>query len=259
MADFASYDLAMSDAPDLVGYLLRITPALLVVSLLYIVLRGKQALPFRIAVIIIGFLIVRDTLILYGVWGYGVTHGWLPWVRFIEDPILVVLFAVGSILTTAFLVMIERDGRSLLVWGKFKLSHLGWGLAGGIVLAGALVAADQLYPLAERGGPVPGRMLLPLILVAIFGNLTEDILVRGYVQGYLTTIYSPWRAAIGSALFFALGHVFLVTLVTDLGTPVLVYAFIDGLVCAVVRMKSGLIPAALSHGMAIIVLATGLI
>jgi hypothetical protein len=55
------------------------------------------------------------------------------------------------------------------------------------------------------------------------------------------------------------GQVFLATTVTNLGAPIIVLALYDGLVCALVRMKSGVIPAAISHGMAICVLATGLI
>jgi uncharacterized protein len=106
---------------------------------------------------------------------------------------------------------------------------------------------------------VPNSMIAPLLITAVFGNLTEDVLVRGYVQGYLGTLYSPLRAVLGSALFYALGHIFLATVVTDLGIPLLVLAAYDGLVCAFVRMKTGIIPAAISHGMAIVVLATGLI
>jgi CAAX protease family protein len=147
----------------------------------------------------------------------------------------------------------------LLYWGRLSWPALAWALGGGVVIAAVLIAADQAVPLAERGGALPQSMLLPMLAVAIFGNLTEDVLVRGYVQGYLGTFLSPVRAAISSGFFVALFHVFPAVGITGLGVPVLAYALFDGLVCAFVRMKAGLIPAAVSHGMGIVVLATGLI
>jgi membrane protease YdiL (CAAX protease family) len=240
---------------------------MVLVVALYLLLRGQRALPLRIMVVVIGFLVIRDTLISFGVWGYGLGHGWLPYVRFVNDPVLVTAFAVGSILATLFLIYVEKDGRKLLWWGRFNLRSAAWAVGGGIVLAGGLAALYQLMPLADRGGPVPGNMLLPLAAVAAFGNLTEDVLVRGYFQGFLATVVKPWHAAVGAGVFFALCHVFLAgEIVTvfpvpglHLGVPVLLYALIDGLVCAFVRLKAGLLPAAVSHGMAVFVLATGLI
>ncbi|HEY7224045.1 MAG TPA: CPBP family intramembrane glutamic endopeptidase [Micromonosporaceae bacterium] len=252
---------------DLVGYTERVAPAIVLVVALYVVLRGEKALPLRIMAVVIGFLIIRDNLVSFGVWGYGLAHGWLPYVRFLHEPVLVAGFAVGSILTTVFLVLIEFDGRKLLVWGRFSWRSVVWGLGGGVVVAGALTVAYQFVPLAERGGSLPHDMLWPMVAVAIFGNLTEDILVRGYIQGYLSAALSPVKAAIGSGLFYAFCHLFLALEITTvfpqpglhLGVPVLVFALFDGLVCAFVRMKVGLIPAAVSHGMGVLVLATGLI
>ncbi len=232
---------------------------MVVVIALYVLLRGKQALPLRIMIIVIGFLVIRDTLILFQVWGYGLGDGWLPYVRFVNEPLLVIGFAVGVLLVTAFLVLVERDGRSLLFWGRWRWSSLLWALGGGALIAGPLIVAYLFVPLAERGGVVPANMLWPLVAIAIFGNLTEDVLVRGYFQGWVGTIISPVRAAIASGLFYALGHVFIALQIMGGAWPVLVFALFDGLVCAFVRMKAGLIPAAVSHGMGIAVLATGLI
>jgi membrane protease YdiL (CAAX protease family) len=254
---------------DLVGYAVRVAPAMILAVTLYVVLRGEKALPLRIMAIVIGFLVIRDTLVSFGIWGYGIADGWLPYVRFIDEPVLVTGFALGSILTTLILVVIENDGRRLLWWGRFTWPSVGWALGGGVVIAGALAVAYLFggVPLAQRGGPLPEYMLWPMVAVAIFGNLTEDVLVRGYVQGYLALSLSPVRAAIGSGLFYAFCHVFLAAHIITvmpvpglhLGLPVIVFALFDGLICAFVRMKAGLIPAAVSHGMGVAVLATGLI
>jgi hypothetical protein len=95
---------------DLLGYGQRVAPAMALAVVLYLLLRGKQSLPLRIMVVIIGFLVIRDTLVVFDVWGYHVAHGWLPYVRFVNDPLLVTGFAVGSVLMTLFLVVVERDG-----------------------------------------------------------------------------------------------------------------------------------------------------
>jgi membrane protease YdiL (CAAX protease family) len=254
---------------DLVGYAIRVAPAIVLVVALYLLMRGEKALPLRIMVVVVGFLVIRDTLITFGVWGYGLANGWLPYVRFVHDPFLVTYFAVGSVLTAAILVVIERDGYKLLWWGRFNWRAIVWGLGGGLVIGGVLALAYTFggVPLAQRGGPLAHDMLWPMVAVAIFGNLTEDVLVRGYIQGYLGTVLSPVRAAIGSGLFYAFFHLFLaIEIITvfpmpglHLGIPILVFALFDGLVCAFVRMKAGLIPAAVSHGLGVLVLATGLI
>ncbi|GIQ69065.1 hypothetical protein XYCOK13_18890 [Xylanibacillus composti] len=87
----------------------------------------------------------------------------------------------------------------------------------------------------------------------------EEVLFRGYVQGYLEQRTGMWRAAILSGLFFASGHIFLSATVTDLGIMVLVFTLYEGIVCSIVRMKHGIIAATLTHGLAIFALASGLL
>ena len=66
------------------------------------------------------------------------------------------------------------------------------------------------------------------------------------------------RAAVLSGLLFAACHVFLASTVTDVGPPLLAFALYEGLICAFLRMREGVIAAALAHGTAIFLLASGL-
>lgn len=69
----------------------------------------------------------------------------------------------------------------------------------------------------------------------------------------------PLHAALASGVTFGLGHIFLALTVTGIGYPLLVFALYEGIIAAMIRMKFGVIPAAITHGMAIFFLASGLI
>ena len=63
------------------------------------------------------------------------------------------------------------------------------------------------------------------------------------------------RAALISGVAFAACHAFLALSVTQLGWPVLLFTLLEGLACALVRMRYGVLPAALAHGTAILLIA----
>ena len=62
-----------------------------------------------------------------------------------------------------------------------------------------------------------------------------------------------------SGLFFALGHTFLAITVTDSGYMVLIFTLYEGLICAWLADKFGVIPASLAHALAIFMLSAGVI
>lgn len=121
-----------------------------------------------------------------------------------------------------------------------------------------LAVVMQLVPVADRGGPVPVALLGPLLVLAFGGNLMEEVLFRGFLQGYLETLLSGIRVVMLSGLFFAAGHVFLAATVTDLGWPILAFTLAEGLVCAWVKQRSGVLAATVTHGLVIFALASGI-
>lgn len=81
------------------------------------------------------------------------------------------------------------------------------------------------------------------------------MLFRGYLQGYLEQHVAPLRAALASGVAFAACHAFLALSVTQLGWPVLLFTLVEGLACALVRMRYGVLAATLTHGTAILLVA----
>jgi hypothetical protein len=125
----------------------------------------------------------------------------------------------------------------------------------------AFVLLYSQTPAAARGGAVPADLWAPLLWTTLLGNLFEETLFRGFLQGYLhrRLQLSPLRAALLSALAFAAGHSFLACIVTGIGAPVLLFTAYEGLICALVRMRRGTLSAALAHGGAIFLLTGGFV
>ena len=86
----------------------------------------------------------------------------------------------------------------------------------------------------------------------------EEVFFRGYLQGRLEQAMPAMRAALLSAVLFAACHAFLATTVTDVGWPLLAFTLWEGLICAFLRLRWGVIPAAIAHGLAIFLLSSGL-
>lgn len=92
------------------------------------------------------------------------------------------------------------------------------------------------------------------------GNLYEETLFRGFLQGHCEEqALGRIRSAVISGAAFALGHVFLAGTVTGAGIPLLAFTAWEGMILALLRMRRGVLPAALAHGLAIWALAAGLV
>ncbi|WP_329611031.1 CPBP family intramembrane glutamic endopeptidase [Pseudomonas sp. KNUC1026] len=84
------------------------------------------------------------------------------------------------------------------------------------------------------------------------------MLFRGMLQGWLERRMTAWYAAIGSALAFCACHFYLAFILTNAGWPVLVFTLLEGVACALVRLKWGTWPAVLTHGTAILLIGAPL-
>lgn len=125
------------------------------------------------------------------------------------------------------------------------------GLAAGAAVALPLLLLNGLN--VDRFAQVP--WMLGMIILAYGGNALEEVLFRGFLQGYLETLTSPLRAALTSGVAFAACHSFLAFTVTQIGWPILAFTLVEGIICALVRMRYGLIPAILTHGTAILMIS----
>lgn len=95
--------------------------------------------------------------------------------------------------------------------------------------------------------------------MTLAGNLLEEVLFRGYLQGRLVQVMTPVRAAVLSGMLFAACHVYLAITVTSVGWPLLAFTLWEGWICVFLRLWRGVVLAALAHGLAIYLLSSGLV
>ncbi len=243
---------------DMLEYTLRILPGCLLIAMVYLLIPKDKATAFKISLLIFGFILIRDAMTPMGFWVLGLTKHVL-WVRFIHDGWVLLGMGVSSLLLTVGVIYTNPTMKSFLKWKGAS--------AGKSILVGIIGALGVVFPIwwmyffvdvSERGGEVATSLLLPLLFMALAGNFMEEVLFRGYLQGYFEEIMGTYQAAVLSGLMFAAGHAFLATTVTDLGWPILAFTFYEGIICAFVRVKHGIIGSTFTHGLAIFLLSSGL-
>lgn len=243
---------------QIVLYNLRIFPGLmLAVIFLFLVPRNMRGV--RIFAYIMTFVLIRDAMTPLGFWSFG-TDGFF-WIRFASEPLQLAILGFSSLGLVAVMYLVEPELKDLVCWIKGRpVTGFVVGILAVLIITAPLVIVYRFVPLADRGGTVAGHMLAPLLVVTLLGNLYEEFLFRGYFQGYLLAKgMNDLRAAITSGTGFAFGHVFLASTVTSVGAPLLVFAWYEGIIVSLVRMRYGVLPATVAHGLSIWVLASGLV
>lgn len=229
----------------LATYLLHITPGL-VLCLLWFVFTSKTQAGLRIAILLLTFILLRDAMTPTGLW---VLDGQVR-IGFIDNPLVLAALGLMSFGLIAVLKRLAPELWTLIVWRK---GNLATGLALGLLAGGMIGLPLRLYQGAGFSGF--NLWLGALLLLAYGGNALEEVLFRGVLQGYLEQRASPLRAALGSAVAFAACHGFLAFTVTQAGWPVLLFTLVEGLACALIRLRHGVVPAVAAHGTAILLIA----
>lgn len=247
----------MTLVDTLLDYFLRIAPGAMLIFVVFLLLPRRQLLA-RIFLLIFGFILMRDAMTPVGYWTFGV-HEQAMWLRFTDDGWVLAILAILSIGTCALLLRMD-ELRKLVRLGKLSLPRTYLvGIGAGLAVTLPFVLLALPVDMHLRGGEVAVALLPALLFMALAGNLLEELLFRGFLQSHLETQVTAARAAVLSGLLFAVAHVFLASTVTNLGAPLLIFVAIEGLVCAFVYQRYGLVSAALAHGVAIFVLASGLV
>lgn len=272
------------------AYLLTVLPGLLLVGVV-VALLPRQAHGVRILMLILGFIFARDAMTSHGLWEFGMVGsdvdgaGGLPtlWLRFTDDPLALLVMAAASLALVAAILWACRDLRWTVLWtGRRWWASVLVGLLGAVLIVvpflflyGTLgqwipalhsvapALSMPVVPVDNRGGAVAGGVLVVLALFALCGNLVEEVLFRGFLQAHLEDQLpgrtGRWRAALLSALIFAAGHLYLAYNLTGLGWPILAFTAFEGLVCAVIALRHGVLGATVAHAGAIFLLASGLV
>lgn len=242
----------------LLDYSLRILPGLVLIMLIFLLL-PKNSVISKIFLLIFGFILMRDAMTPMGLWQFGVEEGTV-WLRFIDNGLILIVLALTSLGLTFGIIYFNKSLRKYLLWfGNNKVMSLTVGLVGAFIAIAPFIFMYMGTSVEKLGGPVSVELLLPLLVFSLFGNFTEEVLFRGYVQGYFETQTSPWLAVLLSGLLFSMGHIFLAATVTSLGIAIILFTLYEGLICAVVRKNHGIIAATLTHGLTIFILASGLL
>lgn len=214
---------------------------------------------YKIFLLIMGFILIRDAMTPMGFWQFGLTNSVVR-LRFTDDQFILLGLSTVSLILTLVIVYVNRSMKHFLYWrGRSLIQSILAGLVGSFVVLVPFLFLYQYIDISIRGGLVVTSLLLPLLLMSLVGNFMEEVLFRGYLQGYFQKSMENWRAIILSGLFFSAGHIFLASTITDLGVAILLFTLYEGLTCAFVRMKYGILSSTLTHGLTIFVLSSGLI
>jgi hypothetical protein len=245
----------MDIVPLLSEYLLRVLPGL-VLGAAVLLLRPRRIV--RVGVYLFFFILLRDAMTPVGLWSLG-TEGFF-WLRIAPSPAFLILFGILSTAAMVAVYALDRDNRRYILWLGEAPAAVGLpvGLVAALIVVLPLFIIYRTTPIDARGGIVPSSLLLPLAVFAFFGNFAEEGLFRGYVLGYLAERRSRLVAGVGSGLAFAFCHVFLASTVTGTGIPLLAFTVWEGVIAGLVGAWFGVIPATLTHGGAIFLLASGL-
>lgn len=244
----------------IVEYLLMLIPGLVLAAVLFLSLRKAHPL-LHLFLFITVFIFTRDAMTPLGLWSIG-NEGFL-WIRFINEPLALLILGFSSL---GFVLLMQIISPELAVQVKWFDGNKPLGVLIGI--AGAVIAALPLIlvykfgvPIETRGDVVPLGLLPFVLFIALSGNLYEEVLFRGYIYGWLTEKekMKPVLAGVVSGVFFSFGHVFLAFNVTNVGVSLLIFTLWEGSLAGLVRSRFGVMPAVLTHGLAVFLLTSGLV
>lgn len=238
----------------LIDYSYRLFPGLFLIGLFYLILPKKNDL-LKTVILILGFILMRDTMTPLGLWEFGV-DGNIIWLRFIDDSFILITIALFSLILS---LVISRSHSSQLNWftNQHKVTSILMGMLAAMLVAVPFMIPYFFVPLEDRGGFFPPSLRIALLLFTLFGNCLEEVLFRGLFQSYIKKETGKVRSILLSGLFFAVSHTFLAITVTDLGIWILVFTLYEGIICAIMYEKYGLMSATLTHGLAIFLISAG--
>jgi uncharacterized protein len=243
---------------ELIDFMLRIAPGF-ILFIAFILLVPQEMKGVRIMGYIMLFILIRDAMTPLGFWSFGTEGGF--WIRFAHNGSLLTFLGVSSIALALGIYYYERGMRSMILWfSGSKTAGIATGIIAALVITSPLLILNLGVPLESRGGAFPVSLLPALLVVTMGGNLYEELLFRGYFQGFLLEEgMGRAKAAVLSGIAFGFGHVFLASTVTAVGIPLLLFATWEGVLLGFVRMRFGVIPATIGHGGAIFILASSVL
>jgi uncharacterized protein len=238
----------------LVIYMQRAAPACVLGVILLLAL-PKSLIEWRLVTYVLLFLLLRDLMTPLGMWEINVSNGFL---RLPTQPLLLLTLGIMSCGLVIGINAWEPALANLVVWKKGPAWHaFSIGSVGIIAVSILPFAFHRIVSSVNHPALVPSSLIAPLLIFSLLGNLLEEVLFRGYFQGWMEKKTSPLRAAFLSGIFFSLCHIYLATTVTNGGIAILIFTMYEGIIAGFVRMRSGVLASSLTHGGAIFLVAAG--
>ncbi|MEO8490046.1 CPBP family intramembrane glutamic endopeptidase [Pseudomonas sp.] len=237
---------------ELTDYGVTLAPGLLLFGL-WFALTPRSMTALRIMILLAAFVLMRDVMTPLGMWALSREAQ----IAFSANAF--VLAMLGG-LSVVLIMLLSRLAPELWRLMRWTVGNPAVGILVGLAV-GCLIGVPLRVYQGIEGSAIHGYWVwLPGMVVLAYGaNALEEVLFRGFLQGYLEQQITPLRAALISGVAFAACHTFLALSVTQLGWPVLLFTLVEGLACALVRMRYGVLAAMLAHGTAILLIAVPLI
>jgi len=219
----------------------------------------KKLHMLRMIIYIMMFVLTRDVMTPLGLWkleSYPVIL-----FEFIHDPAILTLLAIMSLIIVYLINFVDEELHSLVIWRKGNDGAAVFiGVCGSFAVFLPVFVIKQLFGVpfrSESSTSISHTLvyLLSVLFLAMCGHLYEEVLFRGFFQGYLEKNLPKLQSAIASGIFFGLCHTFLASSVTNNGWSLLIFVVYEGIIAAIVRMNYGVLSSALTHGMAIFMIA----
>lgn len=229
-------------------YLTLILPGLCLAGLMLVMIPKPQMI-LRLMVIIASFILMRDSLIPAKLW--NITNNLE--LRFAENsPALLIL---GLFSMAAVFALPKLLGNKLpLIKDKVWAAILA-GLMGGLIIFAPTLMIETTLSTPQRID-----VILSILFLSLSANCLEEFLFRGYLVTYLEEKdFTGFKAGLTSALLFSFCHSNLSANVTTVGVPILVFTLFEGLICAFLSARMGLLSAILAHGLGIFLISTKLV
>lgn len=244
---------------QIIAYLTESLAGIILAGALLLLLKGKEPL-LQLLIWVFLFIYTRDLMTPHSLWTIG-PEGYF-WFRFTENIPFLILFGLISVGLVVLMNRLSPELKEVIVWQKgSKIAGCIWGIAGAFIVVLPFALNYLRVPLESRGGSVPLTLLPLTLFLALTGNFYEEVLFRGYIQGWMEKKrgFAPLKSALFSGIFFSFGHLFLSYNVTGTGSPLLVFTLWEGTLAGVVRSRWGVLPAVLTHGLAVFIMTSGLI
>ncbi len=232
----------------LIKYATHLTPGVLLFGL-WFALTPRTLPALRILILLLAFVLMRDVMTPLRMWALGSEVQ----IAFTNNGFVLAALGGLSVLLILLLVRVAPELWRLIRW---SIGNPAVGLTVGLGVGCLIGVPLRIYQGIDAFSIHGYWVWLPGMVVLAYGaNALEEVLFRGFLQGYLEQQVTPLRAALISGVAFAACHTFLALSVTQLGWPVLLFTLIEGLACALVRMRYGVLPATLTHGTVILLIA----